>query len=79
MTSVALSQPAPDFKTLAPDNWKLAIAVGLVVSVLATLILPADSAFWVVGAMWRSTWARASSVAVFSPPPRWLIRLWVMR
>ena len=33
------------------DNWKLAILVGLVVSVLAIAALPASASFWVVGAM----------------------------
>jgi multiple sugar transport system permease protein len=51
MTTVAIDRPAPQFTTIAPDNWKLAIAVGLAVSVLATLALPASAAFWVVGAM----------------------------
>ncbi len=37
--------------TVAPDNWKLAILSGLVVSALATLALPGAAAFWVVGAM----------------------------
>ena len=37
--------------TIAPDNWKLAIAAGLAVSVIAMLALPASVAFWVTGAM----------------------------
>jgi multiple sugar transport system permease protein len=51
MTTVAIDRPPPPFTAIAPDNWKLAIAVGLVVSVLAILALPASASFWVVGAM----------------------------
>jgi len=51
MTTVAMDRPAPEFTTIAPDNWKLALAVGLAVSVLAILALPASLAFWVTGAM----------------------------
>lgn len=51
MTSLAASRPAPAFLTIAPDNWKLAIAAGLVVSVLAIAAVPAEAAFWIVGAM----------------------------
>lgn len=47
----AASLPAPAFLTVAPDNWKLAIVVGLVVSILAAVALPASASFWVVGAM----------------------------
>ena len=46
-----MDRPAPEFTTIAPDNWKLAIAVGLAVSVLAMLALPAGLAFWVTGTM----------------------------
>ena len=51
MTTVAIDRPPPQFTTIAPDNWKLAIAVGLAVSILAILALPANAAFWVTGAM----------------------------
>ena len=47
----AATIPAPSLTTVAPDNWKLAIIVGLAVSVVAALALPAKVAFWVVGAM----------------------------
>lgn len=43
--------PAPGLMTPALHNWKLAILVGLVVSVLAIVALPPDAAFWIVGAM----------------------------
>src|SRR4029453_15189832 len=33
------------------DNWRLAILVGLVVSVIAAAALPASISFWIVGAM----------------------------
>ena len=44
-----LPAPASLFRPSA-DNWKLAILAGVVVTVLATLTLPAKAAFWVVGA-----------------------------
>ena len=36
---------------LSPDNWKLAILVGLVVSVIAAIALPASTSFWIIGAI----------------------------
>ena len=36
---------------LSPDNWKLAILVGLIVSVIAAIALPASASFWIIGAM----------------------------
>jgi len=50
MNTLAAQQP-PSFLSVAPDNWKLAIVVGLIVSVLAAILLPAAASFWVVGAM----------------------------
>jgi multiple sugar transport system permease protein len=50
MSSTAALSP-PSFTTLAPDNWKLAIAVALVVSALAIAALPASASFWIVGIM----------------------------
>lgn len=51
MTSQALTLPAPPLFSPQAHNWKLAILVGLVVSILAVLALPAKAAFWAVGAM----------------------------
>ena len=51
MTLTTVTAPPPALMRLSPDNWKLAIVVGLVVSVLAAIALPAPVAFWVVGAM----------------------------
>ncbi len=51
MTSSALETPPPAFSSLSPDNWKLAIVVGLVISVIACMALPATTSFWIVGAM----------------------------
>jgi multiple sugar transport system permease protein len=51
MSTLVLERPAPTFGTVAPDNWKLAIAVGLGVSILAVALLPITISFWVVGAM----------------------------
>src|SRR3990170_4425052 len=39
------------FLTVSPDNWKLALAVGLAVSAIAIALLPASATFWIVGAM----------------------------
>lgn len=47
----ATGQQQAGFFTPAPDNWKLAITVGLVVSAIAIAALPAKASFWVVGAM----------------------------
>jgi multiple sugar transport system permease protein len=48
MTTTVIQSSPSAFTTLAPDNWKLAIAVGLGVSILACLTLPASSSFWIV-------------------------------
>ena len=47
----AVTHPAPGLVTLAPDNWKGAIVLGLAVSTLSVVALPATASFWVVGAM----------------------------
>ena len=50
--TVADTYPSrPSLFTVSPDNWKLAILAGLVVSVLAAISLPAMASFWVVGIM----------------------------
>ncbi|MFN4142244.1 carbohydrate ABC transporter permease [Aestuariivirga sp.] len=51
MTSTTATAAPPALLRVTPDNWKLAILVGLTVSVLAALALPAALSFWVVGAM----------------------------
>lgn len=51
MAMTATQQQTPGFLNVALDNWKLAIAVGLAVSILAASLLPASASFWVVGAM----------------------------
>jgi multiple sugar transport system permease protein len=51
MTATATRQPASELFTISPDNWKLAILSGLVVSVIAGAVLPASASFWIVGAM----------------------------
>jgi multiple sugar transport system permease protein len=51
MTATATQQPASELFTISPDNWKLAILSGLVVSVIAGAVLPASASFWIVGAM----------------------------
>jgi len=49
--STTATAPPPALMRLSPDNWKLAILVGLVVSVVAAIALPPQAAFWIVGAM----------------------------
>jgi multiple sugar transport system permease protein len=51
MTMTATERQRPGFLNVAPDNWKLAIAAGLAVSIVAASILPASVSFWIVGAM----------------------------
>jgi multiple sugar transport system permease protein len=51
MTSIPVKTAAPGLFTASPDNWKLALVAGLVVSVVAIAALPAGVAFWVVGIM----------------------------
>lgn len=45
------ARTAPSLLTVSADNWRLAILVGLVVSVLAAATLAASVSFWIVGAM----------------------------
>jgi multiple sugar transport system permease protein len=51
MTATATQQPAKQFFTVSPDNWKLAIIFGLVVSIVAGAVLPPAALFWIIGAM----------------------------
>lgn len=51
MTSTTVSTATPGFATLSPDNWKLALVAGLILSVIAIAALPASAAFWVTGLM----------------------------
>ena len=48
--STATASPPP-LTRIAPDNWKLAILVGVLVSLVAVLAAPAAVSFWIVGAM----------------------------
>jgi len=47
----AATLPAPGLITFVPHNWKLAVLLGLAVSIIAVTSLPAAASFWVVGAM----------------------------
>jgi len=47
----AATLPAPGLITFVPHNWKLAVLLGLAVSIIAVASLPAAASFWVVGAM----------------------------
>jgi multiple sugar transport system permease protein len=49
--STTATATPPALMRLSPDNWKLAILVGLAVSVIAAVALPAKLSFWVIGAM----------------------------
>jgi multiple sugar transport system permease protein len=51
MSTTAIYEPAPKLFSVAPDNWKLAILVGLAVSIIAVAALPVSLAFWIVGVM----------------------------
>lgn len=51
MTSTTVTAPPPSLTQVSPDNWKLAILLGFIVSVIAALALPAGLSFWIVGAM----------------------------
>ena len=51
MNTLAAAHQPPAFFSVAPDNWKLAIIVGVIVSILAAVLLPAATSFWIVGAM----------------------------
>ena len=50
MTPITTAPP-PALFTTAPDNWKLAILVGLIVSVLSVFALPPEISFWITGAV----------------------------
>ncbi|MFT3989486.1 carbohydrate ABC transporter permease [Aestuariivirga sp.] len=51
MTAMTATADRPAFTSLVPDNWRLAIVAGLVVSALAIFALPAHVSFWIVGVM----------------------------
>src|SRR6478609_3575596 len=51
MSATQTARIAPTLLDFSADNWRLAILVGLVVSVLAATALPASASFWIVGAM----------------------------
>jgi multiple sugar transport system permease protein len=51
MTAATVASPSPAFTAVVPHNWKLAIVVALVVSIVAIAVLPLAASFWVVGAM----------------------------
>lgn len=51
MTSATTPATAPAFQQISADNWKLALLVGAIVSVVAVIALPAAASFWIVGAM----------------------------
>src|SRR4051794_41894109 len=50
MSTIQSAKTAPALLELSAANWRLAVLVGLVVSALAVVTLPASGSFWVVGA-----------------------------
>lgn len=51
MTALPASLSPPSLTTPVAHNWKLAILVGLLVSILSIVALPAAASFWIVGIM----------------------------
>ncbi len=51
MNAPTATASPPPLTRIAPDNWKLAILVGVLVSLVAVLAAPAAVSFWIVGAM----------------------------
>src|SRR6478609_4846549 len=51
MSATQTARIAPTLLDVSADNWRLAILVGLAVSVVAAAALPASASFWIVGAM----------------------------
>jgi multiple sugar transport system permease protein len=51
MSTATQALPASSFAEFSAHNWRLAIAIGLAVSVAAAIVLPAAVSFWVIGAM----------------------------
>jgi multiple sugar transport system permease protein len=45
-----ITLPAPSLAEPVAHNWKLAIVIGVIVSAIAILALPAAASFWIVGA-----------------------------
>src|SRR3954468_10472163 len=51
MPATRPDRPRPALLAATADNWRLAILIGLVVSVIAAVVVPAAVAFWLIGAM----------------------------
>ncbi len=51
MSGTFTAPSGPNILKISLDNWKLAIGIGVLVSALAMISLPAKISFWVVGAM----------------------------
>ncbi len=51
MTMAAAEKPIQGFWDISPDNWKLAVTLGLAVSAIGIALLPPTASFWVAGAM----------------------------
>jgi len=59
MSAIKENSSGPSPLKIRADNWRLAIVVGLTVSILSAILLPAAVSFWIVGA------AAASIAAAF--------------
>jgi multiple sugar transport system permease protein len=51
MTALPATLPPPSLTSVVAHNWKLALLVGLVVTVLSLVALPQSASFWIVGTM----------------------------
>lgn len=51
MSAITSTPPVPGLFEVKPDNWKLAILAGLIVSILSMFALPPQVSFWITGAM----------------------------
>jgi multiple sugar transport system permease protein len=51
MSSTTATAAPPALFQVSLDNWKLAILVGIIVSVIAIMALPASISFWIAGIM----------------------------
>ncbi len=51
MSAITPNTPVPGQFEVKAHNWKLAILVGLIVSIISMFALPASASFWITGAM----------------------------
>ena len=51
MISTTASAAPPAFTSISPDNWKLALVAGIIVSIIAMAVLPVAVSFWITAVM----------------------------